>query len=351
MKKTIEFNISDYSEVLMQDKLNMIVLAWIEKSGSTIDTELVKELGISAEKLSIILLKLYNNQLITVGDNNFKISVRGKHALDTLNISKNIINDTCKYLSTENSKELIKFRNYYSHYRDNFYDDYLHTQTSIKLWTRILDTEHFKKTEDYFKIYTTNLLVFYDLWEHTQHKNLQDDTILELKLLLDNYKPSIKEKHQRNKYRLNWKIDDITTEFKEIKESDLSELPMEKKEFYEFLYYRNFLRNKDLESKYTRYFLAHPQNNLSENTFITYTKFKDYCSSAFKFKKLSPRNLLNIDFTKESNKELESLYTVSFLLKQATTIQDLSQKLQSTTDISRRMLKEISENIKRLQKT
>ncbi|MEQ1676431.1 MAG: hypothetical protein ABL876_07015, partial [Chitinophagaceae bacterium] len=162
MSQEIHFTIADYTDNLLKDKLNLIVLAWIEKSGTASDVEILDEIGLTKEKLNSVLLKLYNNQLIEVKDSFYKISVKGKRVLDVSKISELVINDTCKIFETDLRKGLV-LRDSFIHYRDSYYLDYLHTQNSLKLWNRILDSKNFKNAELSFKIWSKIIIILWDL--------------------------------------------------------------------------------------------------------------------------------------------------------------------------------------------
>ena len=55
MKHEEKINLSEYSHSILNDELNTVVLAWIEKSGSTTEEEISKEILLDDKKVKNII--------------------------------------------------------------------------------------------------------------------------------------------------------------------------------------------------------------------------------------------------------------------------------------------------------
>ncbi|RZJ63797.1 MAG: hypothetical protein EOO47_27950, partial [Flavobacterium sp.] len=174
----MKMNLSEYYTGILDDEMIAIVLAWIEKSGSITEDEILHELGLEQQHLKQIVLKLYRNQFITVSNDFLAISEQGKLVIDGMNLTDEIINGSFAHLSLKNRER--SFINSYLHwYRNNYYYHYLNTFSSLKYWTRFhrlqkkVDYAKEKRSLDYIVILFHDILQLISL-EQNQGATLEN---------------------------------------------------------------------------------------------------------------------------------------------------------------------------------
>lgn len=130
--------LAEYPKSLFENKLALIALVVLERSGLTTEEELAQQIKIDQFTLSKSLLDLHQNQFIIFGRNSVRISERGKMLLDRLKLHDGIVEDLLDALSLQ-GRERAAYHNVLVNYRDTAFPQYLNSLCTMRTWRTIAD--------------------------------------------------------------------------------------------------------------------------------------------------------------------------------------------------------------------
>lgn len=350
MKQEEKINLSEYSHSILNDELNTVVLAWIEKSGSTTEEEISKEILLDDKKVKNIIVKLFKNQLIEISKDFLKISFKGKKVIDSLKVSNEIIKHFYTKLNLNEQEEYFLNQSL-TYYRDNYYDNYLNTCNSLKTWDRISKASEFKSHKMRFTGEYILTILIHDLF-HLTNKDSINPNLESFKTLLEDFNFELKDKSEADEFKSK-KVFLLLDELYSInKIKDFEKYDDDKKELFQFLFFKDlYLSDEKQQTKFIIEFKNSKNKNLNDQTFWTYSKWKDNCLHDSHFDFNIAKQYLQFSPRVVKRKEKDFLDTTIFLLDNSDSIKDLATKaemsIDDTTDILNRIQKRIDELIKK----
>lgn len=349
MKDDTKLNISEYYSSILDDESNALVLAWIEKSGTTSEEELSKETALDEKYVKNIILKLFRNQLIEISKNFLQVSLKGKTVIDSLKISNEIIKNFYSSLNLDTKEEI--FLNYsLNHYRHNYYHSYLNTCNSLKTWDRIINSSKFTPLDKKDSDESYLLIIISDLFK-TLYINDENPNIKSFKIFLEDLNVDFTEKEEksfksRNAFR--WLKELYTIKSKhEFNKYDIS-----KREVFEFIICKDLYLNDEKEQhKLLFEFKNSRENKLNENTFITYHSWKNKWLDNIDFDITIPNRYSQIFLNKNFKQNDKDFWdTLIFLLENSESIKDLSIAINKPFDETNELISKIEVSINNLRK-
>jgi len=274
MNEEMKIHLSEYYDSILGDEENAIVLAWIERSGTTSEEELSKEIKLDEKKIKNIIVKLFRNQLIEISKDFLKISLKGKQVIDSLNLSNELVRYLYSTSKLTHKEDLFLF-NSINYYRNKYYQNYLNTCHSLKTWSRLSHSHHFKK--DYIKRLDeqTLFIIINDLFI-VFNKEVDNLSIDSFKILLNdlNYPIENTDEHMFK----SQKIFNLLREFYSIKsKEELNRYNNSKRELFEFAFCKDiFLTDEKEQAKLIIELKNSKNKNLNETTFKTYYDWKAF---------------------------------------------------------------------------
>lgn len=322
----MKMNLSEYYESILEDEMIAIVLAWIEKSGSITEEEILHEIGLGKHHLKEIVLKLYRNQFITVANDFLTISEQGKLVIDGMNLTEEIINGSFANLAFKN-KERSFISNSIHWYRNNYYHQYLNTFTSLKYWNRFHDKEKGSSQESEKKSLDYSVIIFHDILQLISKEQNHGATLDNILAHLGGLKYSHDELDYTNKaYYLLINLASVNDKEK------FDELDSSSKEMYAFLRCKNifnsdyhkqkelveYLYDKKRSSKAKSIFWKYNTDKLHFDHYLTRSSNDSYY------------NFLSEDPRKKQNNTLLDEFV--FIMENASSLSDLSIILNKTPE-------------------
>lgn len=338
-----EINFSEYSDSIMNDELHGVILAWVEKSGQTSEEEISLEIKFDQSVIKNAIIKLFKNRLIDVNKDSFKVSNKGKKIIDTLNVSNEIV----KYLYVDYNlnKSEESFLNSSLHfYRNNYYDSYLNTCNSVKVWSRIANSsKHQSKNFDFDKEHTLTIL-YYDIF-HKIFNDFSNEKSNEMRLKFENFYKSLLNSPKK-KYKSS-KAFYFLDEIKSYEFGNLDELDSNKREIYKFLCFKDLYLSD--ESSYYKFNqeIKKPSKDLYNSTYFNYYSWINHNLSN---KELGINLIKNLQFSSEKDRELNNLETTVFLLENCENITQLSEQIKVSEESAEQILVRLNHRIKQLLK-
>jgi len=313
----MKMNLSEYYESILQDEMIAIVLAWIEKSGSITEEEILHEIGLGKHHLKEIVLKLYRNQFITVANDFLTISEQGKLVIDGLNLTEEIINGSFSNLAFKN-KERSFISNSIHWYRNNYYHQYLNTFTSLKYWNRFHHKKEGSNKESEKKSLDYSVIIFHDILQLISEEQNYGATLDNILAHLGGLKYSHEELDYTNKaYYFLINLANINDKEK------FDELDNSSKEMYAFLKCKNIF-NSDYHKQKELVEYLYDKKSLSKAKSI----FWKYNTDKLHFEHFLPRSSKDTTFNflgenhrvRQNNTLLDEFV---FIMDNASSISDL----------------------------
>ena len=347
MNNEIRFNLSEYYDSLLDNEANVLVLAFIEQSGTTTEEEISKEGRFKEKEIKSIIVKLFKNQLIEISKDFLKISLKGKKVLDSLNLSNELVRHHYLPIKLSAEEKLFMF-NSIQNYRNNYYHHYLHTCNSLKTWSRITKSIYFKKEAYENQIGESYVFIimndFFSVLSEAQD-NRDNKTFGALFDQIGSISEEINEDTSKSRIVLKW-----LKEFYSIKTKDeLSEYSNLKRELFEYTYCKNvFLTDLKEQTNWVIKLKESKTKDLNEATFNSYQYWKDVWLK---------NNELNSDFTKQhlliagqslKSYEKNSLDTILFLLENSDSVKDLASKIGKPIPDTSELIDKIRHQLKKL---
>jgi hypothetical protein len=140
--------LAEYPRILLRDEFPIVILAMLERTGLTTETELVQHVRIEPHKLSGILIDLHRNQFVEFGRNSIRVSDRGKILLERFDTHSGVIEDFLDSLHLQDA-ERTAYRLIVRTYRDKAFPQYLNSLCSIKTWEAIADKAEPERRDQY----------------------------------------------------------------------------------------------------------------------------------------------------------------------------------------------------------
>lgn len=116
--------ISINTQPILENKKNIFLLLWLEKKGFATVSDISKSTNISTSEIICILQILYKNELVSVFEDEYKITPQGIQFLDILGYSDMQIHELLSQTSF-NGLEYEIYDEMFSLYRKNYLDIYL----------------------------------------------------------------------------------------------------------------------------------------------------------------------------------------------------------------------------------
>ena len=130
MEITMKEYLSNNLTPLFNDKINFLVLLWIEKEGMITTEKLVEDIGLSLKKMNQVICNLFINNLIQTNSFGHQINDNGVNALNKLGLRDVTVN---KLMSRVKFKKVEKqlYKELLLNFRDISLDDYLNNNFYI----------------------------------------------------------------------------------------------------------------------------------------------------------------------------------------------------------------------------
>lgn len=346
MKQDENIYLSEYAHSMLDDELNTIVLAWIEKSGLTTEEEITNEISIDNKKVKNIIIKLFKNQLIEVTKDFLQTSFKGKKVIDTLKLSNEIVKFFYSQLGLKDQEEY--FLNQTLHYyRNNYYYNYLNTCNSLKTWNRIIKSNEFKHDKLKFEKESFLVIIMHDLFQLVDKENI-NSSATSFKTLLKDFDCSLKANAEVNEFQSTNVLLDELYSINKLK--DFEKYDTEKRELFQFLYFKDiFLSDEKTKRNFIIEFKRSKNKNINDHTFFTYTKWKDDLLLDTQFNFQIARQYFNVATKYNEKNEKDFLETTIFLLDNSNSIDDLATKTNKSLDEITELLSRIYNGIDKLK--
>lgn len=349
MKQEEKINLSEYSHSILNDELNTMVLAWIEKSGSTTEQEISEEISIDEKKVKNIIVKLFKNQLVEISKDFLKISFKGKRVIDSLNVSNEIVKHFYTRLNLNEQEEYFLNQSI-NYYRDNYYDNYLNTCHSLKTWDRISQSDKFKHNKWKFETEYFLTVLIHDLF-HLTNKDNQNPNLKSFKNLLDDFNFELKKESEEDDFKSK-KVFLLLDELYSInKLNDFEKYEDDKKELFHFLFFKDtYLCDEKEQTKFIIEVKNSKDKDLNDHTFWTYSNWKNRYLNDSHFDFNIAKQYFQILPRHIKRKEMDFLDSTIFLLNNSESINDLATKADKTVADTVDILDKIKKRIEELTK-
>lgn len=275
MKNKMQFNLNDYPHSVL-DENSIAVLTWVEKLGLATCAELSVEMGIEELVIGNVVSKLLENQLLQFYNGFVQPSEKGKHVIDKFETFHKIIAHTFLFeemLPAENAaiRDILKL------YRQDYYTNYLFTLNSLKFWRRMCEEKNMVlDCGNNWKEFLLAIFI-YDLKRISQGKDALNEKPLYFSLSYNS--SALSEMSLVSKAVLHLNSFNAL-----MSSSDFRKFPAPMKDFYEYLYCKDYFFADKIQSRLIDALGARKSINISH---IFYSYF----------------NIWKIDFLGGSNKD------------------------------------------------
>ena len=153
MEITMKEYLSNNLTPLFNDKINFLVLLWIEKEGMITTEKLVEDIGLSLKKMNQVICNLFINNLIQTNSFGHQINDNGVNALNKLGLRDVTVN---KLMSRVKFKKVEKqlYKELLLNFRDISLDDYLNNNFYINYYTKSFENNNLNYNKNDYIIST-----------------------------------------------------------------------------------------------------------------------------------------------------------------------------------------------------
>ncbi len=354
MKENIKYSMEliDYPNSLFDDERNLLLLAWIEKSGATSDLEVQEGTGWSKHLCNSLLMNLYQNKLIDYERNYIKISNKGKFTLERLNLSETLISDLIDSLKL--SKKIgDELDIYLKTYRKTYYEQYLDTLKALQVWDTYAALNKESLLNSSALSFTRLVIVLFDLINIPM---LVTDTVGKLLSTSISKYESVATKDtkatsvlQLTSKRKKFDIKDAIGFINNTSESRSfgDELDKVDQKIWSFIVVRNHLAHDNFSSKWYEVFSSYKTKDYEKSFEKAFDSFLDLNIDHYRKDKIQFKKYFNPKI-EASTSLLSKILEVNYHLGNYEQIDELSIDLGQNKESLLAVLNELNMNLQRI---
>jgi len=128
--------LSEYPRSILSGEFPSMLLALIERGGLMTEEDIQKQLGGKHPELIRTLLDLHQDRLISYGLHHVRLTARGKHVLNVLQLGPAIVGDVLRDLELDGAS-VDSYQLVLSDYRERAFDQYLNSVGSLNAWKQL----------------------------------------------------------------------------------------------------------------------------------------------------------------------------------------------------------------------
>ena len=342
----------DYPNSLFDDERNLLLLAWIEKSGATSEIEVQEGTGWSKHLCNRLLMNLYQNKLVDYERNYIKISNKGKFTLERLNLSETLISDLIDSLKLSKSigDELDI---YLKTYRKTYYGQYLDTLKALQVWDTYASLNEEFLLNSSALSFTRLVIVLFDLINIPM---LVTDTVGKLlSASISKYESSatkdvkttsvLQFTSNRKRFDLNDAIGFINNTAESKSFSD--QLNNVDQKIWSFIVVRNHLAHENFSSKWYDIFSTYKTKDYDKNFEKAFDSFLVFNIEKYRKDKIQFKKYFNPK-VEASTSLLGKILEVNYHLGNYEEIDKLSLDLGQNKESLLTLLNELNMNLQRI---